>query len=259
MPTSKQWREAILAAGVEVEGGLQVELSGLKFVIRTGTADINVVEEVVRRPIYTNKKLRFEPGDLWLDIGAHIGAFSIKAAAAGCRVVAYEPEERNLALLRRNLTLNKVDDRVEVVNAAVVAESRPESHVVLWASTRSHATERASILGGRKRGWELFLAPALGFFDEVAERAPRFIKMDAEGAEFDILDALDERISDLACVAGMTYEYHFTVDPSRAEYWRRLQIIGRHFGVMQARDRDIREGRYRGWIDPILKVYRELA
>jgi hypothetical protein len=57
----------------------------------------------------------------------------------------------------------------------------------------------------------------------------------------------------------MTYEYHFTVDPSRAAYWRRLQVVGRHFEVMQARDRDIREGTYRGWIDPILKVYRDRA
>jgi FkbM family methyltransferase len=248
-------------AGPQAPQGLGMfEARGLRLAYRPGTADETVLDEVVKRPgEYTNKKVRYEPGDLWLDIGAHIGSFTCRAAAAGCRVVAYEPRPANVELLRMNLELNGLEHLVEVVEAAVLAAPTPTPNVVLWASPAARSTERASIFGAGKKGWQPFDAPTVGFFDEARARAPRFIKMDAEGAEFGILDALDERIGDLASVAGMTYEYHFTVDPSRAAYWRRLQVVGRHFEVMQARDRDIREGTYRGWIDPILKVYRDRA
>src|SRR4029077_18151708 len=46
------------------------------------------------------------PGQTVLDIGAHIGTFTLTAAAAGCRVVAVEASPRNARLLGASIAQN---------------------------------------------------------------------------------------------------------------------------------------------------------
>lgn len=62
-----------------------------------------------------------KPGDTFVDVGAHVGFFSMMAAAlvgpAG-RVVAFEPNAENYASLRNNLSLNGYA-HVICVNSAV--------------------------------------------------------------------------------------------------------------------------------------------
>jgi FkbM family methyltransferase len=48
--------------------------------------------------------------DVYWDIGANVGLYAIYVAKfRGCRVVAFEPEAQNYALLIENLVLNKID------------------------------------------------------------------------------------------------------------------------------------------------------
>ena len=65
----------------------------------------NLLERVLRR------------GDLFLDVGAHWGFFTLQAAthpAGGIDVVAFEPELLNASILADNITRNKA------ANAAVI-------------------------------------------------------------------------------------------------------------------------------------------
>lgn len=49
----------------------------------------------------------FSPGDVFLDVGANVGMYSVFAAIVpGARVYAFEPESQNYALLCRNIVLN---------------------------------------------------------------------------------------------------------------------------------------------------------
>lgn len=48
-----------------------------------------------------------EPGSVVVDIGAHLGQFSLPAAAAGCRVLAVEASPLNAALLRASAVENR--------------------------------------------------------------------------------------------------------------------------------------------------------
>jgi FkbM family methyltransferase len=59
------------------------------------------------------------PGDLFLDIGANAGVYSMLAAGLGARVVAFEPDPDNRELLERHVTLNKFDRVVQVRPEAV--------------------------------------------------------------------------------------------------------------------------------------------
>ncbi|HYC38364.1 MAG TPA: FkbM family methyltransferase [Usitatibacter sp.] len=56
---------------------------------------------------------RFTAGDVMLDCGANVGMYTVWAAATrGCRVLAFEPEAQNYALLNRNIQLNALGERV---------------------------------------------------------------------------------------------------------------------------------------------------
>jgi FkbM family methyltransferase len=61
------------------------------------------------------------PGAVFFDVGAHVGFYSLMASRrvgqAG-RVVAFEPNPRNIDYLRRHVALNTVTN-VEIVEAAV--------------------------------------------------------------------------------------------------------------------------------------------
>jgi FkbM family methyltransferase len=60
-----------------------------------------------------------DPGAVVLDLGAHIGTFSLAAAARGFRVVAVEASPRNAAFLRASVRANGLDELVAVVEVAV--------------------------------------------------------------------------------------------------------------------------------------------
>ena len=74
-------------------------VDGMALTVRRWTTDRVVVDEVVKYIPYP----RPGPREVVLDFGAHIGAFSILAARAGARVLAFEPDPANFALLEKNV------------------------------------------------------------------------------------------------------------------------------------------------------------
>ena len=62
---------------------------------------------------------------LVIDVGAHIGWFSLLAASYGCRVVAFEPQPHAHAFLNASIAVNGFQDRIKLVRAAVTDNSPP--------------------------------------------------------------------------------------------------------------------------------------
>ncbi len=81
--------------------------------------DETVIDEVWKANDYRVDVARGLPGTV-LDLGANVGAFTVLAAKAGAkRVIAVEPHPENRARLAHHVKLNGVDDRIEIVDAAV--------------------------------------------------------------------------------------------------------------------------------------------
>jgi FkbM family methyltransferase len=60
------------------------------------------------------------PDDLFVDVGANVGAYTLLAAGAcGARAVAFEPASVAFDTLRASLRLNGIDDRVDARQSAV--------------------------------------------------------------------------------------------------------------------------------------------
>jgi predicted methyltransferase len=91
---------------------------GIEFYYRENTSDIKAIEEacgkIAKGPTKsaytrTHKEPKFiiENNDIWLDIGAHIGAFSLRAIKDGAsHVYSIEPHPENEKMLMQNMQLN---------------------------------------------------------------------------------------------------------------------------------------------------------
>jgi FkbM family methyltransferase len=116
------------------------------------------------------------PGDTVLDLGAHVGTFSLAAAALGCRVVAVEASPRNVELLRASVHCGGFEN-MRVVHGAVtdrpgMVQFMPHGpHGVVFTP----AVDLPSVT-----------VPAVTV-DQILEEIGRprvdFIKMDVEGSE----------------------------------------------------------------------------
>jgi FkbM family methyltransferase len=131
------------------------------------------------------------PGDTVLDVGAHIGTFSVPMAwrvAPHGRVYAFEPAPQTFEILRRNIAANNCS---ELIRPSPVAVSDRQ------------ATHRLCTLGGNTGA--TYLAPADGSSPAVAldqwviaegvERTIACIKIDAEGMELKVLRGAERLIA----------------------------------------------------------------
>src|SRR4051812_25051298 len=86
--------------------------------MRGGTWDDRLAEEaaVINRYLLPDT---FSEGAVVVDVGAHIGAFSIAAAERGARVLAFEPDPENFAMLMDNTAEFRKDGRIQVEAKAV--------------------------------------------------------------------------------------------------------------------------------------------
>ncbi len=124
-------------------------------------------------------------GDAILDVGAHVGTFTVPLArrvGPSGRVVAVEPDPGNLELLYQNLAGNGVGARVTVVEGLVADEPDPRRPVP--SPTNSGATRFVIDRDGAGA------APLS--VDHIADttlagRRPALLKIDVEGMEWSVL------------------------------------------------------------------------
>jgi FkbM family methyltransferase len=138
-----------------------------------------------------NKQRRFaaalKPDDCVYDIGAHVGFYTLIASVHSKMVYAFEPFPRNLEFLRRHLALNQLTN-VQVFPVAVGRETE----VVQFQSHSSHAQGRVSSSGD-------FSVQQVALDQFVAQnslRLPNVLKIDVEGAEYNVLSGAENLLRD---------------------------------------------------------------
>jgi FkbM family methyltransferase len=154
----------------------------------------------------------FVPQDGWqvLDIGANIGIFSLLAARRGAEVKAYEASTGNLACLANNVR----GRAVEAHHAAVVGLPPEGNMVELWL--HDDLPSRNTLLGTEivtgERLARSEMVPAVALSSLLEGHKFDLVKLDAEGAEFAILEGTDPRL--LQCAGRWVIEVHGTAGDS---------------------------------------------
>jgi FkbM family methyltransferase len=143
--------------------------------------------------------LRDEPLGV-LDIGAHVGAFACRLAAVApaAQLLCVEPSVVTAGFLRRNVADNRLENRVQVVEAAVAARG---GTVTLADNGGGSALNGLSADG---TGTRVVAVP----FAELARRLPSVdvVKIDCEGGEYDAV--LGSDASAWRSVRRVVLEYH---------------------------------------------------
>jgi FkbM family methyltransferase len=132
------------------------------------------------------------PDDIFVDVGANIGIYSLYAAQrlkGHGYVFAIEPSPDAVNVLRQNVTLNSFASTISVAHAAA---SRDKGQLYLagdptkWNSLQLHATPPGTLI--EVTTVDSILAAQAGSANF------HFLKIDAEGVETDVLAGAQESI-----------------------------------------------------------------
>jgi FkbM family methyltransferase len=177
--------------------------------VRPDTCDELVCGEIER----SYKLLNLQRGDVVLDVGANIGAFSAWAAPKVEKVIGYEPDLENFEVFNMN-TINL--SNVQGFRVALLGDDTPEVEFFTNDSGRNKGLHSLVV----QRGRGSHRVPAMNLHREIARHQPSKLKIDTEGGEYDML--LDKPIAE--CVKAIALEIHLQKKSWRYDQAPRLIV-----------------------------------
>jgi FkbM family methyltransferase len=127
------------------------------------------------------------PGSVVIDVGAHVGYFTVlmaKIVGRAGRVYAVEPAEENLHFLRKNVEQNRVHN-VTILPLAAGRQSRVRNFRLMDRSDL-HGFYKHPSLGNLKEIVQVRESP----LDELVGGPVDVVKVDVEGAELEVLEGM---------------------------------------------------------------------
>jgi FkbM family methyltransferase len=156
----------------------------------------NIVGVVAFDDEYELGNETFQPRDVIVDVGAHIGAFSYWCYLKGSRAIhCYEPSERNFQILERNLAGKAVERR----RVAVWRSDKQDAGELRLSGPATENTAEATVMAAGTgidfarqqmfEGCDRAEAVPCVALDDILDRFERvaLLKIDCEGSEFPIL------------------------------------------------------------------------
>jgi FkbM family methyltransferase len=154
-------------------------------------------------------ELKFEPGDVVIDIGANIGWYSLildRLTPDGIDIFSFEPDPLNFQLLEHNLRLNAAT-KVTATQKALAAEDGEQT---LYQHDSKNLGRHSLLPLQEGQSVKVATTSLDRFWDthDLGTRTPRFIKIDIEGYELIALrgaNSLLERCPAILCEYSPAY------------------------------------------------------
>jgi FkbM family methyltransferase len=134
---------------------------------------------------------RPKEGDIVIDIGAHIGRYTIiasKRVGANGKVVAIEANPSNFEMLNRNIKVNQLTNIISLNNAVYSKETKLKLY--LPGEELGHTTYN-TVMSDRAKNEDKFVEVSANTLDYLLQLKEitdvNWIKIDVEGAEFEVL------------------------------------------------------------------------
>ncbi len=179
---------SFLYNSLKPKGQVAVEVNGFKMFLNS--KDKGEVKDILLRGVYDKLETdivqkSLGSGGIALDIGAHIGYFTLilaKAAGERGKVYAFEPEPGNFSILKKNIEANKFQNVVLENLALSSAAGKPNLFLDndnLGNMSFSPANIPKRSLGGKVE----VESQTLDDYAKKINGRINFIKMDVQGAE----------------------------------------------------------------------------
>jgi FkbM family methyltransferase len=135
----------------------------------------------LHEPVLTAHVLELlSPGQTFVDVGAHLGWFSLLAAARGARVVAFEMQTGLIPLIHESVGLNGFEDRVLVIPAGLGSACG-----IVPYGRRSLSASKGVLTATPE---EALYAPCLTMDAALEGIEPDLVKIDVQGFEGHVID-----------------------------------------------------------------------
>jgi FkbM family methyltransferase len=164
-------------------------------------------------------------GETVVDLGAHIGSFSLAALRKGARVVAVEPDPANFSILKENLS-RWTNSSPTLIAAAVAAEDGEYLLYKDFLNSAKNSLTRKTGKAVKVPVWRL-----TKIFEQSGVEHCDFLKFDCEGIEYEVIHGLPDQF--WRRVDRLVLELHepsyFGIDRnlfSKADLLRKLQASG---------------------------------
>jgi FkbM family methyltransferase len=181
---------------MQVESGMKMQLDPYDLVSRnileTGRWEPESIQAVADH---------LAPNGTFMDVGAHIGYYSLKAAnmvGPNGHVISIEPNPQTLPKLRGNIEASNA----RMVSVWPVACADTESTLELYAAPESNtgesslSKENASQEGAATTAYSVRARPLDAIVKEAKLDRVDVIKIDVEGAEFEVLKGAAKTLDD---------------------------------------------------------------
>ena len=183
--------------------------NGIQFQVRARTGDLPIIDEIFIHKVYDRGLSRIGPGQQVIDIGASIGVFGIAAAARGARVVCFEPLRDNFEFLLSNIRLNGFEERMSAQRLAVAGSAGEIELYVIGDRGASTAFPSIHPWWSARPDVKKMRTECIALSDifrtDGIDRCD-CLKIDCEGAEYDIFASVDD--DTLRRVRCIVMEYH---------------------------------------------------
>jgi len=172
-------------------------MTGLRFIFPDTSSISSLYHHVWFRCDY-EKVARPGRDMVVIDVGAHVGLFTLKCARCHKTqlVVAVEPHPINAKLLRLNVRMNNLDDRVKVVEAALGQE---EGMSLLYVADRSdrHSLAYDHRLHVPGRTVRVRVITMDNLVKELSIERVDYVKIDINGSVLDVLLGAEEVLAEM--------------------------------------------------------------
>ena len=175
--------------------------SGLKIKIRVNSTDLMALTHVWMIQEYSGDDFPISNDDVIIDVGAHIGLFALFASqfCKNGKIFCYEPIKENYKILIENIEMNQIQN-IFPNNLAVTKET---SRVKIFLNDDQSGH---SMFIQNKNFVEVDSKSLSDIFIDNGIKECDFLKLDCEGAEYEIVESLS---SDLFTKINKTaIEYH---------------------------------------------------
>lgn len=168
-----------------------------------GSISAEIIACELQSDCYGLNRIDFTPGDVVIDIGAHIGMFAIYMALCFPQVVihAFEPFPENFELLEQNLNRNGITS-VRIHRQGVTGDGRFLEMVTNPQNSGGSTCYSRTLDHRRCTGIPSTTLDQI--FDSLDVDKCKFLKIDCEGSEYEILSSTHT----LSKVEYLSGEFH---------------------------------------------------
>jgi len=218
----------------------RVQTSGFTVFFRKDTVDEEVIDQSFEQDIFFHNIPDFNSASasLIIDVGAHIGTFSMTASTlnSAIKIIAIEASSDNFKLLRKNIKINNLEDKVSTqhyalsdrIGTEILYKSKENwGHTITKRNSKNTEKVRSTTLD------RLFIENQIDHCD--------LIKFNCEGAEFKALLSTPHKVIRKVGMMLILIHEDLEIKFSRDDIYRYLNKHGFVYRSLNFREN-------RGWV-----------